>query len=148
MIKEYKGDLLNSGCDIICHQVNLQGIMGSGLARQIAIQYPNCEKQCQRFCKKHEFYELGGKAQYYKTKLGQYIVNCFSQDEWFRTEYKWLKEIVKNIRDFADYINAKTIGIPKNYGCGIAIGNWKKVKEIWSNMFKDKKSIELQIWEI
>lgn len=36
MITHHNGDLLKSGCDIICHQVNLQGIMGGGLAKQIA----------------------------------------------------------------------------------------------------------------
>ena len=148
MIKEYKGDLLNSGCDIICHQVNLQGCMGGGLAKQIATKYPGCEEQYQKFCKKYDFYCLGGKVQYYKIDGGQYIANCFSQDEWFRTEYKWLKEIVKTIRDFASHMCAKTIGIPKNYGCGIAVGNWEKVKRIWTNIFKDIKNIELQIWEI
>lgn len=148
MIKEYKGDLLKSGCDIICHQVNLQGCMGGGLAKQIATKYPECEKKYQKTCKKYDLWELSGKVQIYRTDTGQYIANCFSQDEWFRTEYIWLEEIVKNIRDFADYIGAKTIGIPKNYGCGIAIGNWEKVKRIWTNIFKDIKSIELQIWEI
>lgn len=146
MIKEYKGDLLNSGCDIICHQVNLQGIMGGDLAKQIATKYPGCEEQYQKTCKNQNLWKLGGRVQVYKTDFGQYIANCFSQNEWFRTEYKWLKEIVKTIRSLAIYVHAKTIGIPKNYGCGIAIGNWKKVKKIWTNIFKDIKSIELQIW--
>ena len=35
MIKFFNGDLLKSGCDIICHQVNEYGVMGAGIAKQI-----------------------------------------------------------------------------------------------------------------
>lgn len=29
----YKGDLLKSPCNMICHQVNCQGVMGDGIAK-------------------------------------------------------------------------------------------------------------------
>ena len=34
------GNLLNSDCDYICHQVNCMGKMGSGIAKQIRIKWP------------------------------------------------------------------------------------------------------------
>jgi O-acetyl-ADP-ribose deacetylase (regulator of RNase III) len=40
MIHYVKGNLLDSNCDYICHQVNCQGVMGSGIARQIRERYP------------------------------------------------------------------------------------------------------------
>ncbi len=40
MISYHEGDLLKSNCDVICHQVNLQGVMGGGLALQIARKFP------------------------------------------------------------------------------------------------------------
>ena len=40
MIKFFNGDLLKSGCDIICHQVNEYGVMGAGIAKQIKEKYP------------------------------------------------------------------------------------------------------------
>ena len=42
--KIIKGDLLETNADIICHQVNLQGVMGGGLALSIARKYPNVNK--------------------------------------------------------------------------------------------------------
>lgn len=33
-------DLLEFKCDIFCHQVNCQGRMGSGIAKQIRNKYP------------------------------------------------------------------------------------------------------------
>ena len=39
-VKYYNGDLLESGCDYICHQVNCQGVMGSGIAKSIREKWP------------------------------------------------------------------------------------------------------------
>lgn len=41
MIIDKKGDVLESGCNVICHQVNEYGVMGGGLAKQIANKYPS-----------------------------------------------------------------------------------------------------------
>lgn len=35
-----RGDILQSDADIIVQQVNCRGVMGAGLAKQIASQYP------------------------------------------------------------------------------------------------------------
>ena len=35
MIKERKGNLLQADAPMIAHQVNCQGVMGAGIARQI-----------------------------------------------------------------------------------------------------------------
>jgi hypothetical protein len=40
MLTIVKGDLLKSDCDIIAHQCNCQGVMGSGIAKQIRLQFP------------------------------------------------------------------------------------------------------------
>lgn len=40
MIHEVKGNLLDSNCDYICHQVNCQGKMNSGMAKSIREKWP------------------------------------------------------------------------------------------------------------
>ena len=45
MIKIVNGNILNAKENIIVHQVNVQGIMGGGVARQLATKYPNLEKE-------------------------------------------------------------------------------------------------------
>lgn len=52
MVTIKNGDILESTENIICHQVNVDGIMGGGLARQIASCYPDVEKGYREFCKK------------------------------------------------------------------------------------------------
>lgn len=156
MIKLCKGDLLKSNCDIICHQVNLLGIFGGGVAKQIADLYPECEQKCREFVEwvnklEKDLLGLYHLYQYKNAILGsngiKLIANCFSQNERFETDYRALKNIVTMIKDFAGIVGLKTIGIPKNYGCGIAKGDWNKVYRIWANKFKDS-TIELQIWEL
>lgn len=55
MIKERKGNLLQEDTPMIAHQVNCQGVMGAGIARQIrknlltAGQY----REYQQLCKKN-----------------------------------------------------------------------------------------------
>lgn len=149
MISYHKGDLLESGCDIICHQVNLQGIMGGGLALQIATKYPEVEQDYKMFCEDwNKYANLGGEVLFSKIYgTNNYIANCFSQDEDFTTRYDWLKECIEEIKRFIGNGKCK-VGIPKNYGCGIAKGDWNKVKEIWESAFEDESDIELQIWEL
>ena len=86
--------------------------------------------------------------------LDKVVVNCFSQNEDFTTNYEQLKLIVKELKkqiktDCKLWLENHiiTIGIPKNYGCGIAKGNWETVKKIWCNAFKNEDKLELQIWE-
>ena len=45
MIKIIEGNILNAEEDIICHQVNCRGKMGSGLAKQIRDKYPDVYKE-------------------------------------------------------------------------------------------------------
>ena len=40
MVYFRKGDLLESECDYICHQVNCMGKMNSGIAKQIREKWP------------------------------------------------------------------------------------------------------------
>ena len=48
MIKYIQGDLLKTDATLILHQVNLQGIMGGGLAYSIARKYPSVEREYSR----------------------------------------------------------------------------------------------------
>lgn len=40
MLKHIKGDIFKSNADAILHQVNCQGVMNSGVAKQVREKYP------------------------------------------------------------------------------------------------------------
>ena len=49
MINVIKGNLLDSDCDYICHQVNCQGKMNSGVAKAIREKWPVVYKEYQNW---------------------------------------------------------------------------------------------------
>lgn len=139
MVTFVKGDLLNADVDIICHQVNLQGVMGGGLAYQIAKKYPNTEKAYKKYCDKKSK-DLGDCLITYEDDF--LIANCFSQEENFDTNYEAVYYCFIKVKELADevykdYGEIYKIGIPFKYGCGIANGDWDKVLEIITKVFED-----------
>lgn len=125
------GDLLNADADIICHQVNLQGYMGGGLALSIAKKYPSVEKTYRKYRDK----ELG-EVCFAKTDTFV-IANCFSQTEDFNTDYDSLEQCLWSVKAYMTEHNLKKIAIPYKYGCGIANGDWDIVLSIFDYVFDD-----------
>ena len=142
MITYHKGDLLRSGCKLICHQVNLQGVFGGGLARAIGNKYPEVEEEYVGFEPK----ELANLL-IVKANDDTYVANLFTQDYNFNTNYDKLFDCLLGVRRFAREENIKTIGVPYKYGCGIANGDWDIVEKIFKDVFMDT-DIDLQIWRL
>ena len=134
MLKIIKGDLLKSNVDIICHQVNEDGIMGGGIALQIATKYPIVEREYKNYCRLKTKEQLLGNYLLIETHKHT-IANCFTQEN-FITRLDLVEKVFKNIKSYAKD-KRKTIGISYKYGCGIAKGNWKEVEKILNKIFSD-----------
>lgn len=117
MVKTVNGNILNSTEDIICHQVNVQGYMGGGVARQLALQYPGLEEDYRIVCQEDNFNyeELKGLA-YIKKFNDKYIANLFSQKPNFDTDYKMLERALNWVKKKAIDENL-SIAIPYGIGC-------------------------------
>ena len=127
--KIIKGDLLETNADVICHQVNLQGVMGGGLALSIAKKYPNVNK----IYEDYEPKKLGEVCMVYTDDF--IVANCFSQREDFNTDYKALRECLSKVRKYMMDCGYRTVAIPYKYGCGIANGDWETVFNIFKDVF-------------
>ena len=124
MIKYVHGDLLTTKAPLILHQVNLNRVMGGGLAYQIARKYPTVEREYSRF------YGMLGDVFYSKTE--DFIVgNCYSQNGDFTTNYDALFTCLLDVREYMLNNNIDTVAIPYKYGCGIAHGDWARVKKLF-----------------
>ncbi len=136
MIIIKNGDLLKADEDIIVHQVNIDGIMGGGVAKQIATQYPKTKAEYVKFCDDHNFCygNLRGKVDLTKEK-GKYIANMFSQDKNFDTDYKAMEIALAKIRNFAEQENL-SVAMSFKIGCGIANGEWELVLDVINRVFK------------
>lgn len=161
MIKYYDGDIFDSGADIICHQVNCQGVFGKGMTGQIKKMFPPVEKTY-RIITKQWIDEAGGKT---KALLGKVsaqpverngrwfiIASLYGQDDYGKggvyTDYKALENAMQEIRDFVD-VRAKeeTVAFPYKIGCGNAGGDWSIVEDMIRRVF-DGYAGEVQIWKL
>jgi O-acetyl-ADP-ribose deacetylase (regulator of RNase III) len=146
MLINKKGDILSATENIICHQVNCQGVMGGGLARQLSNKYNSLEDWYKWNCDFYncDYYNLKGKVLYYVVDKNKIVANCFSQKPNFDTDYDAVKECFKKVKESA-MIHNMNICTVKNYGCGIANGSWEKVVEILESIFTD---VDLVIYEL
>lgn len=142
MIEEMKGDLLTSGADILCHQTNYVGVMGAGIAYAIKTKLltPEQYMEYQRYCQLHGAAALGS-VQFIHLSNGQYVANVFSQDDFYSkrkntiTDYDAMEKALIEVDNFA-HANGLTVAVPGYMGCGIAGGDWEKVRRIIRRVFK------------
>jgi len=139
MIKMVDDNILQATEDIIAHQVNSMGVMGSGIAKQIKEKYPEVFDQYRKFFINNKFTALG-KCQIVKTEDNKYIANLFGQYNYGRdkqyTDYKALEEALFSLKVSAKD-HKKSVAIPFNIGCGLAGGSWEVVYKIIEEVFQD-----------
>ena len=73
-----QGNLFSVKSGVIAHGCNCQGVMGSGVAKQVKELYPKAYEKYIEFCYASE--EKLGKAQLVQVQPGLYIANLFTQD--------------------------------------------------------------------
>lgn len=157
MIKHIKCDIFESGANIVCHQVNCQGVMGSGIAKQVKEKYPEVYEDYKTFCNayKHNPSLILGSClphatrEEYDTNFGG-IVNLFAQENFgydgkCYTDYKALRQCLAYVNEHAGWFDDKTVAIPYLMGCYRGGGDWNVVYEMIEEVFDD--DIEVLICE-
>lgn len=138
MISIVKGNILNCTEDIIVHQVNCQGIMGGGVAKQLAQHYKKLEdiyfKHCVECCMNYQ--KMKGTVFMFASNQGKIIANMFSQKPNFDTDYCSMKNALQEIKCWAKG-RKSSVCMPYGIGCGIANGDWNIVFRIIEEVFKD-----------
>lgn len=135
------GNLLEAEENILVHQVNSDGIMSAGVAKQIADKFPKVKEEYIRLCDKYlyDYEQLRGKVDLTQEN-GKYIANIFSQTKDFYTDYAAMKIALTTIRDYAEQ-EQLTVAMPYKIGCGIANGDFNIVLDIISRVFKNYEVI-------
>ena len=158
MITYKNGNLLESNCSVICHQVNCQGVMGSGIAKQIRDKWPEVFTRYQEYM--NYFWNMGiatsskhylGQIYLCKVADNKYVANFFSQDIYLpkgvcHTHYEAFRICCKKLKnhmdDYATLKNA-TIGFPYKIGCGLAGGDWSIVEKIIEEELGNEFNVEI-----
>jgi len=142
-----KGDLLETPFEIIAHQVNCQGKMNSGVAKQIREKFPLAYTGYMNVLKdfggdhmlgrsisivqnEHTIFNIFG--QYNYGYDGKQYTSYASIDSAFR-------EAIQGYRDAGyKYDNRQiTIAIPYKIGCDRGGGDWNVIKEILEKIEKE-----------
>lgn len=134
MIKIIKGNLLDATEDVIAHQVNIEGVMGGGLARDVRIKFPAVFDAYAKFCKEQENKgQLLGAIQSVPINERQCICNLFAQslipiDATRRcTSYGALRACLKKINELYP---GKSVAIPYRIGSALGGGDWGIIMDI------------------
>jgi O-acetyl-ADP-ribose deacetylase (regulator of RNase III) len=150
MIKIIDGNLFDSNANIICHQCNCQGVMGSGVAAEVKRRYPHV---FQAYRKDY----LDGKLKlgyvcFATAKPDQVIANMcgqnvFGYDGNRYTDYDGLKKCLDEVYEYASfsYDVKPTIAFPWNMACCRGGGDWNVVRRMIEDIFS---SFDVEIWRL
>ena len=145
MLIHKTGDILKANENIICHQVNEDGVMGGGLALQVATQYPLVESRYKELCLGITKDNLYGQYQVCKIGDKKYIANCFTQRD-FVTNLKDIEEVFRGLLENCK-LNEFSICVPFNYGCGIAKGNWEEVSSLFEKL-SNEYEVDISVYRL
>lgn len=143
MLKIVDGDIFESGADIIAHQVNCQGVMGSGVAKQVREKYPNVFRLYRGICEKFGSSLLGACYLFCENEADfnmPMIANLFAQDQYgydgkCYTDYDALRDALATLKGKAkEYVllfgEHPKIAIPYLMGCHRGGGDWEIVSKM------------------
>lgn len=133
MIKERKGDLLQTDAPMIAHQVNCRGVMGAGIARRIRkyLLTVGQYREYQQLCKKNKENLLGACYLTQQIDALRYVAHLFAENvptgNRLDTEYWALRQSLTSMMFLAAQKEVSQIAIPGYLGCGLAGGDWELV---------------------
>ena len=148
MVKIIDGNIFDSNANIICHQVNCQGVMGSGVAAEVKKRYPNVF-DAYRYDYLNGDLKLGHVC-FATAKQDQVIANMCGQDNFgyngaMYTNYEKLQECLNKVKEYAvyEYDVQPVIALPYMMSCCRGGGDWSVVYKMIEDTFKD---FDVEIW--
>ena len=147
-VSYHNGNILDSGADIICHQVNCQGKMNSGVAKAIREKWPEVYKRY-RVMYENEVDLLGKIQPIYIAENNCAVINMFAQynygyDGRRYTSYDAFWNCLQEIKK---YLNpGATIAFPYNIGCVRGGANWNIIHAMIVEVLG--KDYEVELWRL
>lgn len=125
-MKLIEGNILDVAHGVIVHQVNLEGIMGGGLALQIKERWEHIFTDYEKACKAGTLTLGGVQINGTLDDPWKFVANLAGQvntSDPVCTKYEAYPEALKKIVTFATTYDLD-IFIPEKIGCGLAGGDW------------------------
>lgn len=157
MINFLNGNILNSKCNIICQSVNHQGVMGSGLAKQIRDKYPDIVNGYENMCRTHTFRSImrNGLVHFHSVfdnkGVFQQIASIFGQEKYGKnkrhTNYTSLMNGFIRVFEYAES-QGYSIAIPYGIGCGLGGGDWETVLLLLKDVLEYYPTLNIYIYKM
>lgn len=142
MVKIVSGNLLDAKEDRICHQVNCQGVMNSGVAKAIRDKWHGVYYEYENHCYERGSMSLLGTVQYISVERGRDVVNMFSQNDYgydgrrytsYDAFYKCLETIAKDNPD-----DDVSFAFPYKIGCDRGGASWNVIYAMICDVLGDR----------
>lgn len=150
-MREYtliNGNLLDEETDCICHQVNCQGKMGSGVAKAIRESYPIVYDVYREYCNKHtDTSKMLGTLQIVQISFGgkkpTYCLNLYAQDRYGYdgNQYTSLEAFKTCLCKVNKNFKGMTVAFPWMIGCVRGGADWNVVLPMILETLTDVKEI-------
>ena len=143
MIEYIKGNVLETDCNVIAHGCNAQGVMGSGVAKQVKQFYPSAFQVYRDFClMNNRDVSIVGTV-VWSVEEGMIIANCITQFKYGYggkkyIDYDALRKCMAHIETRAKVQGFKTVAMPK-IGAGLGGGDWNTIAQIINTEIQDLK---------
>jgi O-acetyl-ADP-ribose deacetylase (regulator of RNase III) len=148
------GNLLDAQTDVIAHQVNCQGVMGSGVAKQIREKWTNVYTA---YRAEYDLFTdlnkpLLGNCQLVQINDNQYVANLFGQNYYGKdgkryTSYDAIYEALTSLRQQMTNDNLKSLAIPFHMSCDRGGADWKVLIAMLCSVFEET-DISIEFWSI
>ena len=145
-----EGDLLETEAEVIVHQVNCMGKMGSGVAKAIRDKWPIVYEKYHELFYQDFFVVKLGICQPVKVSDTQRVINMFSEENYgydgkMYTSYDAVNECFGKIRKYMESNGLKTMAIPYKMSCVRGGANWDAIMALLNANFGDSDiSIEIR----
>ena len=150
MIRYVKGDITKSDCDIICHQVNCQGAMNSGVAKAIREKWPVVYENYRTKYDAMVMHphphtqpaQMLGDIQIVLVDTNQTVVNLFSQENFGYdgkryTSYDAFWNCLNLLKQTT--LPEQTIAFPYKIGCDRGGAKWPVIRAMIEEIFYDRE---------
>lgn len=142
MLKYYEGTVFNTDADVLVNAVNCFGIMGSGIALEFKLRYPDMFLEYMDMCKRNEY--KVGKPCLHIGKDKQ-ILNFPTKNHWKTpSKIEWIEEGLKYFSYNYRKAGIKSIAFPK-LGCGNGELKWEEVKPLMEKYLLNLVDIQIII---
>ena len=148
------GNLLDAQTDVIAHQVNCQGVMGSGVAKYIREKWDNVytayKAEYDLFTDLNK--PLLGNCQLVQVNDHQYVANLFGQNKYGYdskryTSYDGIYDALINLAFQMENNNINSIAFPYRMSSDRGGADWNVVLAMIESVFKDT-DVTIEIWSL